>query len=75
MFYIVTTICFLHLTNLPELPVCFAQGFVKYGFETKEECEVKKNNLIELIDQDLKDRQVSMILYCTTSNEIEQTDV
>lgn len=76
MFYIVSTICFLSLSQFPSnLPMCFSQGFIKFGFETKEECLIKRDILINMINQDLKDRQVSMILYCKQPTDVGKLNV
>ncbi len=73
MFNIVATICFLQLTNLP--PVCLANAYIAYDFATKDECLLKRNILVQEIDQDLKDRNVSMFLYCVDKVTVRSTDV
>jgi len=76
MFYIVSTICFLGLSQFPaNLPVCFSRGFIKFGFQTKEECLIKRNALIEMIDQDLKTRHISMLLHCQSPTDAKKINV
>jgi len=76
MFYIVSTICFLGLSQFPsDLPMCFSQGFIKFGFQTKEECLIKRDALIDMVDEDLKTRRIHMILYCKSPTYIEETNV
>ena len=73
MFNIVAIICFVQLTNLPT--ACFSNATVAIDFETKDECLLKRNMLVEQIDRDLKFRNVSMFLYCHEKIAWEQTDV
>ena len=73
MFNIIATICFLQLSDLP--PVCFANAHIPYNFKTKKECLLKRNILVDEIDQDLKDMHVSMFLYCVNKINVESTDV
>ncbi len=73
MFNIVATICFLQLTNLP--PMCLANAYIPVDFETKDECLLKRNVLVQEIDEDLKARHVSMILYCIEKPKVQSTNV
>ena len=73
MFNIVATICFLQLTNLP--PVCLANAYIPFDFKTKNECLIKRNLLVQEIDEDLKARNVSMFLYCIEKLEVQSTNV
>ena len=73
MFNIFATICFLQLSSLPT--VCISNGYIAIDFETKDECLLKRNMLVEQIDRDLKFRNVSMFLSCHEKITWEQTDV
>jgi len=73
MFNIVAIICFLQLTNLPT--ACFSNATVAFDFPTKDECLLKRNILVDEIDQDLRDRNVSMMLYCVEKIQTENTNV
>ena len=73
MFNIVAIICFLQLTNLPT--ACFSNATIAFDFPTQEDCLLKRNVLADEIDQDLKDRNVSMMLYCVEKIQTENTNV
>ena len=73
MFNIIATICFLELSTLP--PMCLANAYIPIDFETKDECLLKRNILVDEIDKDLKNRNVSMFLYCIEKIQVESTDV
>ncbi len=74
MFYITAFICMLQINALP-VPVCFADASIPYSFKTENECLEKRDNLIELIDQELKDRKMSMVFYCKQIGNFEETNV
>jgi hypothetical protein len=73
MFNIVATVCFLQLTNLP--PVCLSNAYIPFDFKTKNECLLKRNVLVQEIDEDLKKRHVSMFLYCIEKPKVQSADV
>jgi hypothetical protein len=73
MFNIVATICFLQLTTLPTF--CFKDATINIDFETENECLVKRNMFIYEIDQDLKDKNISMFLSCKPKITLESTNV
>ena len=73
MFNIVAIICFVQLTNLPT--ACFSNATVAFDFPTKDECLLKRNILVDEIDKDLRDRNVSMMLYCVEKIQTENTNV
>ena len=68
MFYIQAMLCLLHIQNMP-VPVCFTDATIPYSYQTKEECILKRDELVLIINDDLKKRKISMILFC---NEYEQ---
>ena len=74
MFYIQAMICFLQIQNF-SMPVCFSHATIPYSFNSMEECILSRDELIELIDPDLKNRKVSMILYCAEQNKRGATNV
>ena len=45
MFNIVATVCFLQLSTLP--PMCLANAYIPVDFETKDECLLKRNILVD----------------------------
>ena len=69
----VAIICFLQLTNLPTAG--FSNATVAFDCPTKDECLLKRNILVDEIDQDLRDRNVSMMLYCVEKIQTENTNV
>tara|TARA_R100001163_G_C4923256_1_gene102539 strand:+ start:283 stop:507 length:225 start_codon:yes stop_codon:yes gene_type:complete len=74
MFYIAATICFLHIQTFA-MPVCFEYAAIPYKFGKKAECDLKRDQLIDLLDKDLKERQISMVLYCTEIPLLKETNV
>ena len=51
MFYIQAMLCLLHIQNMP-VPVCFSDATIPYSFETIEECSLKRDDLVLIINDD-----------------------
>ena len=62
MYFIQVMICFLQVANATT-PICFPSA-IPLEYKTIEECKVSLNSLIELIDEDLKGRKISMVMKC-----------
>tara|TARA_R100001082_G_scaffold102566_1_gene72772 strand:- start:260 stop:481 length:222 start_codon:yes stop_codon:yes gene_type:complete len=73
MYFIQVMICFLQLANATT-PVCFPSG-IPLEYKTMEQCKVSLDSLVELINEDLKERKVSMVMRCLPVPEKNITSI
>ena len=73
MFKIFAVICFMGAGSL-EQDLCF-KSEVPLKFNTNTECQVSLDGLANYLDEDLKERNVSLMLTCATNKKIEKINI
>ena len=73
MFKIFAVICFMGAGSL-EQDLCF-KSEVPLQFNSNKECQVSLDGLVNYLDEDLKERNVSLILTCGEFKKTEKINI
>ena len=73
MFKIFAVICFMGAGSL-EQDLCF-KSEVPLHFNSNTECQVSLDGLVNYLDEDLKGRNVSLILTCGEFKKTEKINI
>ena len=62
MYIISVMVCFMSLTSIPA-PLCFPST-IPVEWKTITECRKGIDNIIKVLDEDMKERRVSLMMKC-----------
>tara|TARA_R100001440_G_scaffold22667_1_gene37032 strand:- start:646 stop:855 length:210 start_codon:yes stop_codon:yes gene_type:complete len=67
MWYIYTIICII---NIPLQPFCIYGGKIPVAFADYDTCDMTIDDIVETVDRDLKQKQISLLMKCLKDEQI-----